>query len=62
MNNAGQILKGISLVWWPTILHSISESSAINSGRQDRMTTILDEFSGIMNSEDADALEELTLP
>jgi len=33
MKSAGQILEGISLVWWPTILRSLSECKDIDRGR-----------------------------
>jgi hypothetical protein len=32
MKSAGQILEGISLVWWPTILRSLSEGQEIVGG------------------------------
>jgi hypothetical protein len=30
MKSAGQILEGISLVWWPTILRSLSEVDRVD--------------------------------
>jgi hypothetical protein len=30
MKSAGQILEGISLVWWPTVLRSLSEVDSVD--------------------------------
>ncbi|HYI94843.1 MAG TPA: hypothetical protein VEX68_14960 [Bryobacteraceae bacterium] len=32
MKSAGQILEGISLVWWPTVLRSLAQDEEIDSG------------------------------
>lgn len=37
MKNAGQILEGISLVWWPTILRSMSEVDRVDVSRTPQM-------------------------
>ena len=34
MKNAGQILEGISLVWWPTILRSMPEVDRVDVPRR----------------------------
>jgi hypothetical protein len=66
MMKAAQLLEGISLAWWPTILHSVSthgyQDPAPATGQSDSFTTTLEDFASLLQCDESDALEELTLP
>jgi hypothetical protein len=66
MMKAAQLLEGIDLAWWPTILHSVSDhgrqDSAPAAGQPDSFTTALEDFASLLRCDESDALEELTLP
>ena len=60
MRHAAAVLEGIDLAWWPTMLRSLAEDD--KDGLSETFNAQLSELAAIVRSEDADALEELTLP
>jgi hypothetical protein len=70
METPRQLLEGFSLAWWPTLLRSfwgapMVEPAPVRKDQEcelDSFTATLQDFSGILHSADADALDEMTLP
>ena len=63
MESTGTLLKGVDLVWWPTLLRLLDEvENETRAPVCSSFTTNLEELPVLAAYGDADACEELTLP
>jgi hypothetical protein len=69
MDTPQQLLEGINLAWWPTLLRSFwhtptTELAPVGDPQcdLDSFTATLQDFSRLLQSADVDALDEMMLP
>jgi hypothetical protein len=69
MDTPLQLLEGINLAWWPTLLRSFwhiptTELALVGDPQcdLDSFTATLQDFSRLLQSADVDALDEMMLP
>ena len=62
MKHVAGIVELMDLAWWPDMLQSVSKTEDDSSSLSNSLSSKLKELAAIVQSDEADALEELTLP